>query len=193
MTTSGQTVEMTRSLHGTVTSIHCDSEHNFSKPSVGEAVFLAGIGIDGDAHSGATTQHVSRKKKDASRPNLRQVHLVASELHEELRAEGRDVPFGAFGENLTTSGLELGDLPVGSTLRLGDDVIISLTGFRDPCSQIENFQEGLRAAVSFKPESGPQLFRNGVMAMVIRGGIVRVGDPIDVSLPPEPHHRMQKV
>ncbi|MEI7624224.1 MAG: MOSC domain-containing protein [Actinomycetes bacterium] len=184
---------MTHELVGTVTSLHSDSGHNFSKPSIAEAVFLAGVGIEGDAHSGPTTQHLSRQKKDASRPNLRQVHLVASELHEELRADGFDVPFGAFGENLTTSGLDLGELPVGSTLRLGDDVIIALTGFRDPCSQIDKFQEGLRAAVSFKPETGPQLFRNGVMSVVVRGGTVRVGDTIKVALPAEPHQPMQKV
>lgn len=184
---------MAHALIGTVTSIHCDGEHNFSKPPVTEAVFLAGVGIEGDAHSGATTQHLSRQKKDASRPNLRQVHLVASELHEELRSAGFDVPFGAFGENLTTSGLDLGALPVGTTLSLGDEVIIALTGFRDPCSQIDKFQEGLRAAVSFKPESGPQLFRNGVMSVVLRGGTVRTGDVIKVALPAEPHHAMQKV
>lgn len=184
---------MTHALTGLVTSLHCDSGHHFSKPAVTDAVFLAGIGIEGDAHAGATTPHLSRQKKDASRPNLRQVHLVASELHEELRADGFDVPFGAFGENLTTSGLELGALPVGSTLRLGDDVIIALTGFRDPCSQIDKFHQGLRAAVSFKPESGPQLFRNGVMSVVIRGGTVHVGDTIKVALPAEPHQPMQKV
>ncbi len=184
---------MAHALSGLVTSLHCDTEHNFSKPSVDEAVFLAGIGIEGDAHSGATIQHLSRQKKDANRPNLRQVHLVASELHEELRASGFEVPFGAFGENLTTTGLDLGALPVGSTLRLGDDVLIVLTGFRDPCSQIDKYQEGLRAAVSFKPETGPQLFRNGVMSMVVRGGTVRVGDTIKVALPAEPHQPMQKV
>lgn len=184
---------MTHALEGTVTSLHSDGGHNFSKPSIVEAVFLAGIGIEGDAHSGPTTQHLSRQKKDASRPNLRQVHLVASEIHEGLRSEGFDVPFGGFGENLTTQGIELGQLPVGTTLRLGTDVIIALTGFRDPCSQIDKFQEGLRAAVSFKPEVGPQLFRNGVMSVVVRGGTVRVGDTIKVALPAEPHQPMQKV
>lgn len=184
---------MTHVLEGTVTSLHCDSGHNFSKPAVAEAVFIAGVGIEGDAHAGPTTQHLSRQKKDASRPNLRQVHLVASEIHDEVRADGFDVPFGAFGENLTTQGLTLGQLPVGSTLRLGNDVVIALTGFRDPCSQIDKLQPGLRAAVSFKPELGPQLFRNGVMSVVIRGGVVRVGDSINVALPPEPHQPMQKV
>jgi MOSC domain-containing protein YiiM len=184
---------MTHANEGTITSLHRDGGHNFSKPAIDEAVFLAGIGIEGDAHSGPTTQHLSRQKKDATRPNLRQVHLVASEVHEGLRTDGFEVPFGSFGENITTSGIELGELPVGSTLRLGDDVIIALTGFRDPCSQIDKFQEGLRAAVSFKPEIGPQLFRNGVMSVVVRGGTVRVDDAVRVAFPPEPHQKMQKV
>ena len=106
---------------------------------------------------------------------------------------GIQIGNGRFGENLTTQGIELGQLPVGTTLRLGDDVIIALTGFRDPCSQIDKFQEGLRAAVSFKPEVGPQLFRNGVMSVVVRGGTVRVGDTIKVALPAGPHQTMQKV
>jgi MOSC domain-containing protein YiiM len=177
----------------TVVSLHRNAEHTFSKESVEEVTLLAGIGVEGDAHAGATTQHLSRMKKDADRPNLRQVHLVAREVHEGLLADGFDVPGGGFGENITTRGLELGDLPVGTTLRLGTDAIIVLTGFRDPCAQIDRAQEGLRAAVSFKPETGPMLFRNGVMAMVVRGGVVRVGDPIGVALPTEPHQPMQKV
>ena len=96
----------------TVVSLHRNAEHTFSKESVEEVTLLAGIGVEGDAHAGATTQHLSRMKKDADRPNLRQVHLVAREVHEGLLADGFDVPGGGFGENITTRGLELGDLPV---------------------------------------------------------------------------------
>lgn len=176
-----------------IVSLHRSAAHDFVKEPVAEFELIAGIGIDGDAHAGATTQHLSRQKKDPNRPNLRQVHLVAREVHEGLLADGFDVPGGGFGENITTRGLELGELPVGTTLRLGDDAIIVLTGFRDPCAQIDRAHPGLRAAVSFKPETGPMLFRNGVMAMVVRGGTVRVGDEIAVGLPAEPHHPMRKV
>ena len=180
-------------MSATVSSLHLDHEHNFVKPAVEVVELIAGIGVAGDAHSGATTQHVSRQKKDPDRPNLRQVHLVAAELHDELRAEGFDIEPGQFGENMTTRGIELGTLPTGTVLALGDDALIALTGFRDPCAQIDGFRDGLRAAVSFKPEAGPQLFREGVMAVVVRGGTVHVGDPIRVALPPEPHHPMRKV
>jgi hypothetical protein len=129
---------MTHALEGTVTSLHSDGGHNFSKPSITEAVFLAGVGIEGDAHSGPTTQHLSRQKKDASRPNLRQVHLVASEIHEGLRAEGFEVPFGGFGENLTTKGIELGQLPVARTSSLRSLAfaipVHRLTSFKRACA-----------------------------------------------------------
>lgn len=180
-------------MQPTIVSLHRNADHTFAKGAVEEFTLIAGVGVEGDAHAGATTQHLSRQKKDPNRPNLRQVHLVAREVHEGLLADGFDVPGGGFGENITTRGLELGDLPVGTTLRLGDEALIVLTGFRDPCAQIDRAQEGLRAAVSFKPEIGPMLFRNGVMAMVVRGGVVRAGDAIAVALPPEPHQRMQKV
>lgn len=184
---------MTSTTGPVIESLHRNAEHTFTKGSVPEFVLIAGIGVEGDAHAGATTQHLSRQKKDPNRPNLRQVHLVAREVHDGLRADGFEVPGGGFGENITTRGLELGALPVGTTLRLGTEALIVLTGFRDPCAQIDRAQEGLRAAVSFKPETGPMLFRNGVMAMVVRGGTVRVGDPIGLALPPEPHQPMQKV
>jgi MOSC domain-containing protein YiiM len=161
--------------------------------SVDQAVLVAGIGMEGDAHAGPTVMHRSRRKRSPDDPNLRQVHVVSSELHEELNADGFDIALGAFGENITTRGIALGDLPVGTTLRFGDDAIIALTGMRDPCAQIDGLAEGLREAVAFQPASGPKLFRDGVMAVVVRGGTVRVGDTVRVALPPEPHQPLEKV
>lgn len=176
-----------------VESLHRDTGHDFVKPPVDEVVLVAGIGVEGDAHAGATVQHVSRRRKDPDDPNLRQVHLVSAELHDELVADGFDIVHGCFGENLVTRGIDLGELPVGTTLSLGDDAIIVLTGFRDPCAQIDRHRAGLRAAVAFDPGEGPMLFRDGVMAMVVRGGVVRAGDAIGVALPAEPRHPMRKV
>ena len=177
----------------TLESVHRSASHDFVKPAVDEVTLIAGIGVEGDAHAGSTDQHLSRKRKDPTTPNLRQVHLVSAELHDELRAAGFDIEHGGFGENLVTRGLSLGQLPVGTTLALGDDAIIVLTGFRDPCAQIDAHRPGLRAAVTFDPGEGPKLFRDGVMAVVARGGVVRAGDPIRCSSPPEPHHPMRKV
>ncbi|MBU3702561.1 MAG: MOSC domain-containing protein [Acidimicrobiia bacterium] len=177
----------------TVAGLALDAGHDFAKPTADEVVLLAGIGIEGDSHAGPTVQHVSRRKKDGDRPNLRQVHLVSAELHDEVRAAGFDIGYGEFGENVVTRGLELGSLPVGTTLALGADAIVVLTGLRDPCAQIDRYRPGLRAAVSFDPGEGPRLFRDGAMAMVVRGGTVRVGDVVAVGLPPEPHHPLRKV
>jgi MOSC domain-containing protein YiiM len=63
--------------------------------------------VDGDAHMGETVQHRSRVARDPSRPNLRQVHLIHAELHDELRAAGFDVAEGQMGENVTTRGIDL--------------------------------------------------------------------------------------
>lgn len=179
--------------HATVVSVNRSASHDFTKDAADAVVLLAGIGIEGDAHAGSTVQHVSRRKKDADRPNLRQVHLVSAELHDELRAAGFDIEHGGFGENLVTRGVALSELPVGTTLALGDEAIVVLTGFRDPCAQIDAHRPGLRAAVTFDPGEGPKLFRDGVMAIVVRGGTVRAGDAIRWAMPPEPHHPMRKV
>ena len=184
---------MSAALEGSVAGLYLSDTHDFTKHPIESATFVAGLGVEGDAHAGATTRHEYRMKIAPDEPNLRQVHLIAHELHDELNANGFTVVGGGLGENVTTRGIALGELPVGTTLRLGDDVIISLTGFRDPCSLIDKAQKGLRAAVSFDPGSGPKLFRDGVMSVVVRGGTVRVGDTIKVSLPPEPHQPMQKV
>lgn len=177
----------------TVVGVQRSDAHTFTKTPVASMQLVAGIGVEGDAHAGPSVQHLSRRKKDGDRPNLRQVHLVSAELHEELVAAGFDVEYGGFGENVVTRGLELGGLPVGTTLTLGDDAILVLTGLRDPCAQIDRHRAGLRTAVSFDPGEGPSLFRDGAMAMVVRGGIVRVGDAIGVGMPAAPHHPMRKV
>jgi len=180
-------------MEGTVASVHRSATHDFTKGAVDVVELVAGLGVTGDAHAGASDQHVSRKSKEPPPPNLRQVHLITAELHRELRAAGFDIEHGCFGENLVTSGLPLGEFPVGTTLAVGDDAVLVLTGFRDPCAQIDRHRPGLRAAVTFDPGEGPKLFRDGVMAVVVRGGAVRSGDPIRVALPAQPHHPMRKV
>lgn len=177
----------------TVVGLARAAGHEFAKSTVDEVVLLAGIGVEGDAHAGPTDQHVSRSRRAPAVPNLRQVHLVSAELHEEVVAAGFDIGVGDFGENVVTRGIELGALPAGTTLTLGTDAIVVLTGLRDPCSQLDRHRQGLRAAVTIDVGEGPKLFRDGAMAMVVRGGTVRVGDAIGVAMPAEPHHPLRKV
>lgn len=169
------------------------ADHTFSKENVDVVRLVAGLGVDGDAHAGRTVQHLSRIKRDPTAPNLRQVHLIHAELHEELRARGFDVRPGDMGENVTTRGLDLLGLPTGTQLRLGDDAVVEVTGLRNPCVQLDRFQDGLLAAVLDRDAEGGLVRKAGVMAIVLAGGDVRPGDAVSVELPSQPHAPLQVV
>ena len=170
-----------------VVAVHRDAAHRFSKLPVDAISLQAGFGVVDDAHFGATVQHRSRVARDPSAPNLRQVHLVAAELHDELRAGGFDVGLGDIGENVATRGLDLLALPTGTRLRLGGAAVVQVTGLRNPCRQLDDFRPGLMRAVLDRDDEGNLVRKAGVMAIVLSGGDVRPGDPIAVELPPLPH------
>ncbi|HEX4617909.1 MAG TPA: MOSC domain-containing protein, partial [Stellaceae bacterium] len=154
---------------------------------------LPGLGVDGDAHQGATVKHRSRVARDPTQPNLRQVHLIHAELHEELRTAGFTVTAGQMGENITTQGLDLLGLPAGARLCLGGAAVVEVTGLRNPCAQLDRIQPGLMAATLGRDEHGNLVRKAGVMAVVIAEGEVRPGDPIRVELPPQPHRALAPV
>jgi MOSC domain-containing protein YiiM len=161
--------------------------HTFSKVTTATIRLVPGQGVAGDAHAGRTVQHRSRVARTPDAPNLRQVHLVAAELHDELRAAGFDVGPGDIGENVATRDLDLLALPTGARLRLGDAAIIEITGLRNPCVQLDRFAPGLMRAVLDRDDEGNLVRRAGVMAIVLTGGDVHPGDPIAVELPALPH------
>ena len=167
-----------------VVAVHANAAHSFSKTKAKEIVLVAGLGVVGDAHFGARVQHRSRVAVDPTQPNLRQVHLIHAELHDELRGEGHVVSPGDLGENITTRGLDLLSLPTGSMLRLGADALVAITGLRNPCKQIDEFQSGLLRRMVDKRADGTIVRRAGVMGVVLAGGVVRPGDSIEVALPP---------
>jgi MOSC domain-containing protein YiiM len=173
------------SASGTVVAVHCSPRHEFTKTSMPSIRLLAGLGVDGDAHCGTTVKHRSRVAKDPTQPNLRQVHVVASELHDLLATEGFSVAPGDIGENVTTRGIDVLSLPVGTRMSLGDDAVIELTGARNPCRQLNGFQQGLLDAVRVRGV--------GAMAIVVTGGIVRAGDVVRVELPRPPHLPLARV
>ncbi|HZZ97564.1 MAG TPA: MOSC domain-containing protein [Jatrophihabitantaceae bacterium] len=170
-----------------------DRGHRFSKPTVDEITLVAGLGVEGDSHAGVTVQHRSRVRRDPSRPNLRQVHLMHAELLDALRQQGFRVEPGVIGENVTTRGIALLDLPTGARLRLGSTAIVEVTGLRNPCVQLDRYQDGLMQALLSRAADGELLRLAGVMAIVLCGGMVRAGDPIAVELPEPPHAPLRPV
>ncbi|MBM6582294.1 MOSC domain-containing protein [Microvirga sp. BT689] len=170
-------------MNGVVTAVSCSSSHSFSKPNQGSIRLLAGLGVEGDAHQGTTVKHRSRVAKDPSQPNLRQVHLIHAELFDELEAKGFVVSAGEMGENVTTRGIDLLDLPAGARLLLGGSAIVEITGLRNPCVQIDRFQKGLMKAVLDKDSQGNLIRKSGIMGIVLEGGEVRPGDAVRVELP----------
>jgi MOSC domain-containing protein YiiM len=176
-----------------VEGVSCSPTHTMSKPSQAVVTLVAGHGVQGDAHAGATVKHRSRVAADPTQPNLRQVHLIHGELHDRLRTEGFDVAPGQMGENVTTRGVPLLDLPVGTRLRLGPDAVVELTGLRNPCGQLNGIAPGLQSAVLDRDEHGELIREGGVMSVVLEGGQVRPGDPIVVTLPAGAHLPMRPV
>ena len=172
---------------GTVVAVCAGRTHDFSKPPQREIRLLAGLGVEGDAHCGETVQHRSRVARDPTQPNLRQVHLIHGELFDELASAGHAVVAGALGENITTRGIALLALPAGTELRVGPQVVLRITGLRNPCAQIDAFQRGLMSAVLDRDAEGRLVRKAGVMSVVLRGGVVAPGDGIAVRLPPLPH------
>lgn len=176
-----------------VIAVSANAAHCFSKANRPAIRLVAGLGIEGDAHMGATVKHRSRVARDPSAPNLRQVHLIQAELFEELQAKGFAVAPGAMGENVTTRGIDLLALPAGTRLRLGTAAVVRITGLRNPCTQLEAFAPGLMAAVLDRDADGRLVRKAGVMAVVEASGDVQPGDAIVVELPPQPYAALAPV
>jgi MOSC domain-containing protein YiiM len=176
-----------------VIAVSLRAGHHFSKTPGLNIRLLTGLGVAGDAHMGETVKHRSRVRKDPTQPNLRQVHLIHAELFDELGAKGFAVHPGELGENITTSGLDLLALPTGARLHLGASAIVEITGLRNPCVQIDDFQKGLMAATLDKDADGRLVRKAGIMSIVVAGGDVRPGDTISVDLPKAPHRPLQPV
>ena len=182
-----------QSLTGRVVAVSRSAMHTFTKPTHGAIRLLAGLGVEGDAHAGETVKHRSRVRRNPDEPNLRQAHLIHAELHDELRAAGFAVSPGAVCENITTRGIPLLALPAGTRLRLGDAAVVEITGLRNPCTQLDDLQPGLMAAMLDRDAEGNLIRKAGVMAVVLVGGVVRPGDAIIVELPPPPHQPLRPV
>ena len=180
-------------MTGVVTAVSRSQAHGVGKSNEDRIRLVAGQGVEGDAHAGPTVKHRSRVRADPTQPNLRQVHLIHAELHDELTAAGFAVSPGQMGENVTTRGVDLLELPAGSLLRLGDTAVVEVTGLRNPCKQLNGIHPGLMEATLDRDGDGNLIRKAGVMGIVVTGGELGSGDPIRVELPPEPHRQLEPV
>lgn len=175
-----------------VVSVQCDSEHRFSKTPSDNIRIIEGIGVEGDAHSGDLVQHLSRVRADPNQLNLRQVHLMHSELFDELAEKGFTVRPGDLGENITTIGLDLLALGRGTLLHIDESAVLEVTGLRNPCTQIEDFSAGLLKEVALKTPQGI-VRKAGIMCIALKSGEVQAGNPIRVEAPQGPHIPLERV
>lgn len=167
--------------------------HSMSKKNEPFIVLLEDLGVEGDAHMGKTVKHRSRVAQDPNQPNLRQVHLIHAELHEELAQKGFSIEPGQMGENITTQGLDVLGLPRHTRLYLGEEAIVEVTGLRNPCDQLNGIQPGLLKAVLDRDEHDNLIRKAGIMGIVLRGGVVKPLDVIRVVLPEPPYLPLERV
>jgi hypothetical protein len=172
-------------MRDAVLAVCSDASHRFGKTARLRVRFIEGHGIDDDAHAGAVIRHRYLARREPQLPNDRQVHLLQSELFDDLRTLGYDVGPGELGENVTTRGLKLLELPLGSLLRLGSTAVVELTGLRTPCGYIDKYQKGLKRQMIVRTSDGPT-FRCGAMGIVRASGEVSPADPIAFEGAPEP-------
>lgn len=181
-------------LSPAIVAVSLAPQHGFAKQPQPSMRLIAGEGIEGDAHRGTTVQHLYQKRRDATKPNLCQVHLFPAEKLEELAAAGFALGPGEVGENVLTRGVDLLRLPRHTRVRLGADAVVEITGLRTPCSQIDGYRSGLQRLLwGPRDAKGQRERRAGVMAVVLTGGLVSPGDSLIVELPPEPHRALGPV
>ncbi|MDD2498082.1 MAG: MOSC domain-containing protein [Desulfitobacteriaceae bacterium] len=142
---------------GEIIAVCTSEKKGMRKKNVGEGMLVEEFGIDNDAHGG---------------PWHRQVSLLAMESIEKMRAKGLDVGPGDFAENLTTTGIELVSLPIGTKLKIGSTALCEVTQIGKECHN--------RCAIYY--QAGDCVMpREGIFIKVIKGGPVKIGDKIEVS------------
>ncbi len=179
--------------NGTVTGVFRKKDYGFSKEAQKELILVEGKGVEGDAHFGELVKHRSRVAQNPNQPNLRQVHLLPMELFEELECEGYSVNPGELGENITTKGVDLIELPLGTLLKIGENVSLEVAGLRDPCYQIDDFKKGLLSKVVCSDDDGNLILKTGVMTVVLKGGQIKPNDKIIIKLPQKPFKKLEIV
>jgi MOSC domain-containing protein YiiM len=184
--------EIDSSNSGKVVAVSLSEKHTFSKEKQQSIKLVEGLGVEGDAHYGSTVKHRSRVAQNPNQPNLRQVHLIHNELFQEV-ADRFTIEPGQMGENITTVGINLLELPTDTILYIGKSAIVKVTGLRNPCAQIDNFKPGLLKAVLDKDADDNLIRKAGIMGIILQSGEVKPGDAIRVELPTKPFKKLERV
>jgi MOSC domain-containing protein YiiM len=128
------------------------------KKPIAEGLIRENFGLDGDGHANGTTH--------------RQISLLAVESIDKMHNLGVEIGPGVFAENLTTQGIDLVSLPVGTYVYIGKQIILELTQIGKECHT--------RCAI-YRQAGCCIMPQEGIFAKVIRGGMVRAGDPIRIQ------------
>jgi MOSC domain-containing protein YiiM len=177
---------------GKIVALSKSATHTMRKFNENSLNLLTGLGVEDDAHNGVAVKHRSRVAQDPTQPNLRQIHLIHSELHDELKTLGFNIAYGQMGENITTRGIDLLGLPKGTLLKIGESVI-EITGLRNPCAQLNGIQKGLMHACLGRDAEDNLIRKAGIMGIVLNGGIIKIDDLIYIELPELPFIALERV
>lgn len=143
-------------MKGKVLSVNIGDKKGEKKRNIGKCKLLKGKGLADDAHAGF--MH-------------RQVSLLGRESVEKIRARGLDVQYGDFAENLTTEGIILYELPVGTEMKVGSDVVLRVSQIGKECHT---------RCVIFQQVGDCVMPREGIFAEVITDGEIAIGDAIEI-------------
>ena len=176
-----------------VVAVSVSAKHGFCKDNAVSIKLIENFGVEGDAHAGEKIKHIYLAKKDPSRPNIRQIHLIPMELLAEVAKKGFLVNPGQLGENITTRGIDLIKLPVATKLHIGEQAVVQVTALRNPCPQINHFQKGLLKEMATKDPEGKVVRKAGVMGIVLVGGTVKPTDKVRIELPVSGHKPLEYI
>ncbi len=148
---------MKKVQRGKVLAVNISEDKGTKKTNVQSCPLLKDFGLKGDAHGG---------------PWHRQVSLLANESIEKMRTKGLNVSFGDFAENITTEGVDLVHLPIGTEIHIGDSVLLRVTQIGKECHE--------RCAIYY--QAGDCVMpKEGIFAEVVNEGEVKVGDKIIID------------
>jgi molybdopterin adenylyltransferase len=150
-------MKMNKIQRGKVLAVNISEDKGTKKTNVGSCTLLKDFGLKGDAHGG---------------PWHRQVSLLANESVEKMKAKGLSVGFGDFAENITTEGIDLVSLPIGTEIRIGSSIVLRVTQIGKECHE--------RCAIYY--QAGDCVMpKEGIFAEVVSEGEVKVGDEIVIQ------------